>query len=138
MMTTLGQMIRYGIVGITSNAVGYLLYLVLTAAGVEYKLAMTLMYMVGVVQTFLFNKRWSFDHDGSHRHAFLRYAMSYGLGYIVQLTALYFCVDRLGWPHQAVQGVMVFVVAALLFVLQKFRVFRPPLTIGQKGNLNHE
>ncbi len=129
---------RYGIVGVASNMVGYILYLVLTAAGVEHKLAMTLMYMVGVVQTFLFNKRWSFGHDGSHRYALLRYAVSYGLGYVVQLTALYFCVDRLGWPHQAVQGVMVFVVAALLFVLQKFWVFRAPLTSGQKGDFNHE
>lgn len=138
MKTALGQMIRYGIVGITSNAVGYLLYLVLTAAGVEHKLAMTLMYMIGVVQTFLFNKRWSFDHDGSHRHAFVRYVMSYGVGYAVNLTGLYFCVDRLGWPHQAVQGVMVFVVAALLFMLQKFWVFRTSLTSGHKGDFNHE
>lgn len=138
MKTTLGQMIRYGIVGIASNAVLYLLYLAITSAGMEHKLAMTLLYMVGVVQTFLFNKRWSFGHDGSHRYAFLRYAMSYGLGYVVQLTALYFSVDRLGWPHQAVQGVMVFVVAALLFMLQKFWVFRTQLTSGQKGDFNHE
>lgn len=138
MKTTLGQMIRYGIVGVASNVVGYILYLVLTAAGVEHKLAMTLMYMVGVAQSFLFNKRWSFDNNGSHNHAFVRYVMSYGFGYIVNLTALYFCVDRLGWPHQAVQGVMVFVVAGLLFMLQKFWVFRTPLTSRQKGDFNHE
>jgi putative flippase GtrA len=138
MNTTLGQIIRYGIVGTASNAVGYLFYLVITAAGVEHKLAMTLLYMVGVVQTFLFNKRWSFDHDGSHRHAFVRYVISYGVGYITNLIALYLCVDRLGWPHQAVQGVMVLVVAALLFILQKFWVFRTPLTSGQKGDFNHE
>ena len=138
MNTTLGQIVRYGIVGISSNMVGYLLYLVITAAGMEHKLAMTLMYAVGVVQTFIFNKRWSFDHDGSHGHTFVRYVISYGVGYIANLTALYLCVDRLGWPHQAVQGVMVFVVAVLLFMLQKFWVFRTPLTSGHKGNFNDE
>ena len=138
MKTTLGQMIRYGIVGIASNAVVYVLYLAITAAGMEHKLAMTLLYIVGVVQTFLLNKRWSFDHDGPHRHAFVRYVVSYGVGYLVNLTALYLCVDRLGWPHQAVQGVMVLVVAVLLFVLQKFWVFRSTLTSGQKGEFNHE
>lgn len=138
MKTTLRQMIRYGIVGAASNAVGYLLYLVITSAGMEHKLAMTLVYAISVAQTFIFNKRWSFDHDGSHGDAFVRYVISYGVGYIANLTALYLCVDRLGWPHQAVQGVMVFVVAALLFILQKFWVFRTPLSSGHKGNFNHE
>lgn len=131
MKTTLGQMIRYGIVGTASNAVVYVLYLAITAAGMEHMLAMTLLYMVGVLQTFLLNKRWSFDYDGPHRNALLRYVVSYGVGYLVNLSALYLCVDRLGWPHQAVQGVMVLVVAALLFVLQKFWVFRSTLTSGQ-------
>ncbi len=138
MKTTLRQIIRYGIVGIASNAVVYLLYLVITAAGMEHKLAMSLLYVVGVVQTSLLNKSWSFDHDGSHRLAFVRYVISYGVGYVVNLTALYFCVDRLGWPHQAVQGVMILVVAALLFMLQKFWVFRTQLTSGQKGDFNYE
>ena len=131
MKSLLGQMIRYGVVGISSNVVVYLVYLLMTAAGMEHKLAMTIMYAVGVVQTFIFNKRWSFNDNGTHRHAFIRYVISYGVGYIANLTALYLCVDRLGWPHQAVQGVMVFVVAALLFMLQKFWVFRTPLTSGQ-------
>lgn len=117
-------MIRYGIVGVASNAVLYVLYLAITAAGMEYKLAMTMLYMIGVIQSFLLNKRWSFVYDGSHRHTFVRYVICYGVGYIVNLTALYLCVDRLGWPHQAVQCVMVLVLAALLFMLQKFWVFR--------------
>ena len=138
MKTTLGQLFRYGIVGVLSNAVGYLLYLGITAAGMEHKLAMTLLYAVGVAQTFIFNKRWSFCHGGTHWPAFVRYCMSYGLGYLVNLTALYLCVDRLGWPHEAVQGAMVFVVAALLFVLQKFWVFTSTVTSRQKGELKHE
>jgi putative flippase GtrA len=138
MNTTLGQIVRYGIVGAASNALLYLLYLAITAAGMEHKLAMTLMYAVGVAHTFIFNKRWSFDNDGSHSHAFVRYVISYGVGYLLNLTALYLCVDRMGWPHQSVQGVMVLVLAAFLFVLQKFWVFRPTLTIGKKGDFNHE
>lgn len=130
MKTTLQQMIRYGIVGITSNALLYLLYLGITAAGMGHKLTMTLLYMLAVVLSFLLNMRWSFNLNGPCPHAFLRYVVSYGVGYIVNLSALYMCVDRLGLPHQPVQGVMVLVVAALLFMLQKFWVFRSALTSG--------
>lgn len=124
MRATLGQLIRYGIVGLASNAVGYLLYLVITAAGMEYKLAMTLLYAVGVAQTFIFNKRWSFRHAGAHGTAFVRYCIAYAAGYFINLAVLFILVDRLGYAHQIVQGVMILALAALLFLLQKFWVFR--------------
>lgn len=72
MKATLGQLLRYGMVGVLSNLVGYLLYLAITGAGVEHKLTMSLLYVVGVAQTFFFNRRWSFRHEGAHGPALLR------------------------------------------------------------------
>ncbi len=124
MKGTLGQLLRYGLVGLASNGVLYLAYLALTSVGVGAKLAMSLLYAVGVAQTFFFNKRWSFRHEGAHRATFVRYCASYVIGYAVNLAALHLLVDRLGLPHQVVQGVMILVIAALLFLLQKLWVFR--------------
>lgn len=123
MRKTSGQFIRYAIVGIVSNTIGFLLYLVLTAAGMEHKLAMTILYGVGVAQTFIFNKRWSFQHNGVHGSAFVRYSIAYGLGYAINLIALIVMVDYVGYPHEIVQGVMVISLAVMLFLLQKFWVF---------------
>lgn len=135
MKTTLGQLFRYGIVGVLSNAVGYLLYIGITAAGMEHKLAMTLLYVVGVAQTFIFNKRWSFKHRGTHWPALVRYGASYALGYLINLLALLVLVDQLGYPHQIVQGVMILSLAVLLFLLQKFWVFRSTLSCpGSTGS----
>ena len=122
---TFGQFIRYATVGLGSNIVLYLAYLALTAAGIESKLAMTLLYVLGVVQTFAFNKRWSFRHGGVRGATFVRYCASYALGYLINLGVLLVFVDRLGYPHQAVQGVMILALAILLFLLQKYWVFRP-------------
>jgi len=132
MKATLGQLIRYGIVGVASNAVGYLLYLAITAAGMEHKLAMTLLYAVGVAQTFIFSKRWSFRHAGAHGTAFVRYCVAYAAGYFINLAALFIFVDRLGYAHQLVQGVMILALAVMLFILQKFWVFRS--TSSQPAN----
>lgn len=133
MRSTFSQLLRYGIVGVLSNAVGYLIYLALTTAGMEHKLTMTLLYVVGVAQTFIFNKRWTFRHDGMRRAAFVRYCISYALGYVVNLLALYMLVDYLGYTHQIVQGVMIVALAAMLFLLQKFWVFRSDLSISTTG-----
>lgn len=123
MRTTFKQLIRYGVVGVASNLIGYFLYLWITVAGLEPKFAMTTLYAVGVVQTFAFNKGWSFGYEGAHRAAFLRYCSVYVLGYLINLLALFVCVDLLDWAHQLVQAIMICVVAVLLFLLQKFWVF---------------
>ena len=117
------QLARFGIVGLLSNAFLYLLYLGLTMAGMGHKLAMTLLYALGVAQTFVFNHRWTFAFGGTVPGALLRYIAVYLAGYAVNLGTLAFFVDRHGYPHQAVQGVSILGVAAMIFVLQKYWVF---------------
>ena len=122
------QFIRYALVGIGSNAVSYFVYIVVTWLGVESKMAMTWLYLLGAIQTFFFNKQWSFRFHGAPVPALARYAVVYGLGYVVNLLGLILFVDYAGMPHQAVQGTMIVMVAVLLFVAQKYWVF-PAATV---------
>ena len=123
MKQALTQFSRYAIVGLASNAIGYVLYIVLTGVGLGPKLAMSLVYGIGIVQTFLFNKRWTFGHLGAHGSVFARYCFVYGLGYVINLLALILLVDRAGLQHQWVQGAMILVVAVVLFAAQRYWVF---------------
>ena len=119
-----GQFLRYGVVGLGSNLLLYLAYLMLTYLGMGHKTAMSLLYAVGVMQTFIFNRKWSFGHQGGLHGAFARYVTSYAFGYLLNLTVLWLAVDHLGLPHQIVQGVMILTLAVMLFLLQKHWVFR--------------
>jgi len=121
---TRSQFLRYAVVGLASNLVLYFAYLGLTALGMGSKTAMSVLYVLGVAQTFLFNRKWSFGHDGALHGAFARYVAIYGFGYLFNLVVLWVAVDHMGLPHQVVQGVMILVLAAMLFLLQKFWVFR--------------
>ena len=123
--TVHGQLVRYVIVGLASNLLCYLAYLGLSALGMDPKLAMTILYAVGVLQTFFFNKKWTFRQDGAVPAAFYRYCFAYGVGYLLNLLVLYVLVDLQGYPHQIIQAVMIIVLAMLLFLGQKFWVFRP-------------
>ena len=117
------QLFRYAVVGQLSNILLYGAYLSLTWLGVEPKIAMTLVYAVGVVQTFFFNKHWSFSHRGTYGPAFTRYCIAYALGYAMNFLAFLWMVDRLKYPHQLVQAGMIIVVAATLFIVQRYWVF---------------
>lgn len=132
MRHTLGQLIRYGTVGVLSNGLGLLLFVLLTHLGMGPKTAMSLLYVVGVLQTFYFNSRWSFQFAGASTHAFARYCMSYGAGYLLNFFGLWLFVDYYGHSHVIVEGVLIVAVAAMLFILQKFWVFpsRPSITVS--------
>jgi putative flippase GtrA len=118
-----GQFLRYGVVGLGSNLLLYLAYLILTYLGMGHKTAMSLLYVIGVMQTFIFNRTWSFGHQGGLHGAFARYVASYALGYLLNLSVLWLAVDHLGLPHQIVQGGMIPTLAIILFLLQKYWVF---------------
>lgn len=123
MTQVIRQLFRFGVVGMLSNAVGYLFYLGMTFAGMEPKFTMTLLYFVGVAQTFFFNQRWTFSHNGHSGRIFWRYLAVYSAGYVFNLTLLLMFVDVLGFPHQLVQCVAIVILAVGLFLLQKHWVF---------------
>src|SRR5262245_55905746 len=117
------QFLRYGIVGLTSNGILYLVYLGLPAGGVGHKTAMTILYTCGTVGTFFLNRSWTFGHGGPMRRSLWRYAAVYAFGYVENLAALYVLVDLAGLPHQIVQAILIFAVAVTIFLLQRFWVF---------------
>ncbi|MFC1688485.1 GtrA family protein [Pseudomonadota bacterium] len=120
------QLFRFAIVGLASNLLLYLAYLLITALGMGHKTAMSILYVTGVCLTFAFNRNWTFKHQGHYTRSFMAYVGVYAFGYVLNLAALYVLVDRLGYPHQWVQGFMILFFAMLLFILQKLVVFRNP------------
>ena len=127
------QSLRYGIVGLGSNVVLYLLYLLFTGVGSGHKTAMTILFVIGTVQTFILNKRWTFGYKDFEKYIFAKYIIIYGGAYLINLVALMLFVDYLGFPHKIVQGIMIILVAVLLFMLQRYWVFRKlnPMVIGK-------
>ena len=121
---TIVQLFRYGIVGLCSNGIGYCCYLLITWLGLEPKVAMTLLYGVGALVSFFCNRSFTFSHKGGLRSAGLRYMMAHLMGYGINYAFLFFFVDQLGYAHEIVQAVAVFVVAFFLFISFKLFVFR--------------
>jgi putative flippase GtrA len=117
------QFFRYGLVGLASNLAGYLLFLLITYWGVEPKIAMTLLYVVGATIGFLGNRQWTFAYKGALLNAGARYFAAHLFGYLINFLILLTFVDSLGYSHQWVQAGAIFVVAGFLFVVFKYFVF---------------
>lgn len=119
----LDQILRYGIIGLASNGLGYLAYLGLTGLGMPPKATMTGLYATATAIAFFGNRTLTFGHDGCIGLAAFRFALVYLAGWVLNLTLLFVFVDFLGHPHWLVQGIAILIVAAILYLLQLCFVF---------------
>ncbi len=129
-MRTVWQFARYATIGVLSNALLYGGYLLLTRHGIGHKTAMSMVYLVGTLVTFSFNRHWTFAYGGRAGGALFRYFSTYATGYLFNLLALWLLSDYVGFPHQAVQAVLILLTAALIFLLQKLWVFPVPSPVS--------
>ncbi len=118
------QVLLYGVVGVANNVLGYLLYIALTYMGMEFKTAMTLLYVIGVAISFFSNRKIVFKHTGNVHKAVLRFCFAHILGYALNFSLLSFFVGRMGYPHELVQAAAIFIVAGFLFIFMRLFVFR--------------
>lgn len=119
-----GQLVRYALVGFTSNAALFAGFLLLVHLGLSATVSMTVLYATGVALTFALNRRWTFRHAGHARRPLVRFVLSHLSCYGLNLLLLNVLVDRLQWPAAPVQAGAILLIALLLFLLQKFWVFR--------------
>jgi len=117
------QLIRYGLLGVTSNVIAYVIYLLITYLGVEPKITMSMMYLTGASIGFIGNRKWTFSHEGTMWKSLIRYGTAHFFGYLMNLSLLLLFVDELGYPHQWVQAAAVVLVAGFLFAAFKYFVF---------------
>jgi putative flippase GtrA len=120
----IGQLFRYGMLGVAINLALYCLYLVITYAGVPPLAAATLCFAVGIPVSLTIHRRFTFRSGEVTAGQKLLFASGYVAGYFLQIGTLYALYSILGLPHQAAQFIAMVVVALFLFVFQKVFVFR--------------
>lgn len=122
------QLFRYGLVGVVINSALYFFYLIITYFGTEPKISMTMAYVVGVFLGFIGHRTWTFMHKGTLLGSGARYIIAHISGYLINYSILLTFVDKLGYPHQWVQAVAIFVVAGFLYVAFRYFVFPKEFT----------
>lgn len=118
------SIVRFVIVGVASNLILYALFLCLIFLGVSNISGMTICYILGVCQTFYFNKNWSFKNSGSILSGFVKYVGLYLVGYFLNVCSLYILVHIFGYNVAYIQAFNIVVLALFFFVMQKYFVFK--------------
>lgn len=120
----LGRILRFGVVGVVNNGVGYGLFVVMSLLGVGHLEAMTASYLVGMAISFWGNRSWTFAHDGPVWPTLARFLLANAVGYGVNFAVLHSLVAGAGVPQIPAQPVATGAVAVCTFTLMRRWVFR--------------
>lgn len=120
---TIKQLSRFVVVGATSNAIGYTLYILLTFLGVPPKVTMTVLYVIGAGLGFWGNRKFTFGSNERLTTTGMRYVLVHLVGYSILYVMQTVFYEHYGLAHQIVQLVAIAVVAIYLFVAMKIFVF---------------
>lgn len=117
------SLFRYILIGLSNNLWGYLTYLIMTFLGLSPKIALVILYPIGIVSAYLTHKKYSFKFYENHLAVKVKFLMVYILGFYLNLKILDLFFVHMGYPHQVIQGLSIGVVASLNYILLKFFVF---------------
>ncbi|WP_409341994.1 GtrA family protein [Paenibacillus sp. MBLB4367] len=100
------QFLKFNIVGLLNTGIDMAVFFALTGLGVGYILAQTLSYACGMLNSYLWNRNWTFrqaggsagNHPKSERKQIVRFIVLNGATLLLSIGLLYVLVTRMGMP----------------------------------------
>jgi putative flippase GtrA len=120
------QWLRFAIVGAGNTLLSWCLYAVLEHVGVHYLLASGLAFAAGALNSYAFNRRWTFRSRGRPAPEALRFGAVQCIGLALDVCLLYVLVHHVGVHHLIAQALVFPVASAVTFTLSRRWAFRAP------------
>jgi putative flippase GtrA len=79
------SLLRYGTVGLLSNASLYVVFVGLIWAGLSAPLTAAVCYGLGLSISYVMNRAWSFESNASHARDLPRFLICYGVGFVATM-----------------------------------------------------
>ena len=94
------QLIKYGVIGVMNTLITLVtFYLLNTVAGVPYGVANVVGYVLGVVNSFLWNRSWVFRSKSDFRRQALLFGCGFLLCWTLQGVVSWILLEGLGWKN---------------------------------------
>lgn len=93
------QFVKFGIVGVSSTVIDWgVFYFLNSFLGIYYLLAKVLSFLVAVVNSFFWNRRWTFRSRSQQRaKEFSKFLFIYSLSLAINAGIMFLAVDFLHW-----------------------------------------
>jgi putative flippase GtrA len=129
------EFVRFCLVGASNTALSFIAYAAAVSAGAPYLAASCGAFVLGALNGYSLNRRWTFRAGSFTFPALGRYGLVAGLGLGVNAGLLAVLVEGLGVPSIPAQALVLPAVSVLTFSLSRRWVFagrRDPLSAGAR------
>ncbi len=124
-MPLMVQFVKFGIVGVSNTLLFLAVYtLLLKGFDVWYLAASAIGFIVGAVNGFLLNRRWTFRGHVGDSLTPVRWGVVQSCGLLLNLGLVALCVSGLGMDELVGQAVAIVVVVVVTFVANRAWTFR--------------
>jgi putative flippase GtrA len=121
------QAVKFGAVGVLNTALDLGLYFVLTrwlGLGALPVVAKSISYSAGILNSFLWNKYWTFQSKSGTWATLLPFIVTNLVGLGINTGMLQLCLKIFGMPELVALGLATLSTLAWNFIISKFVVFR--------------
>ncbi|MDR0841186.1 MAG: GtrA family protein [Christensenellaceae bacterium] len=120
------QFIKFNLVGVLNTLVDFCIYQLLLLLGVHYLAAQCISYACGVLNSFFFNSRWTFEQDKPYtKKKFLSFCAVNLVSLGLSLLLLHICYEIIGLnSNLIIKGAVTVVVMVINFIGNKLFVFK--------------
>ncbi|MEA5058674.1 MAG: GtrA family protein [Clostridia bacterium] len=120
------QLIRFGLVGVLNTAVDFCVYQFLVWLGLHYAASQCISYSCGLLNSYFFNRRWTFRQEKTYtKKEFIRF-LAVNLGSLaLSVLLLRLCYEVLGIQSNLLaKGIVTAFVMVINFLGNKLFVFK--------------
>jgi putative flippase GtrA len=113
------QWLRFVVVGASNTLLSWCVYAVLEHVGVHYLLASGLAFVLGALNSYVLNRRWTFRSRGRRAPEVVRFGVIQCVGLGIDVALLYVLTQDAGIHHLIAQALVFPVASAVTFGLSR-------------------
>ena len=124
-METAKQAIKYGIVGVGNTVItAVVIWIMMKLLGCSDIVSNIVGYAAGVLNSFIWNKQWTFHSDAGWMSSAVRFGVVFGICYLMQLGLLMYLNANLSIDPYYNQLLAMAFYTVINFVMNKFYTFK--------------
>jgi putative flippase GtrA len=118
-----GRLIRFVLVGVLNTIIGYGTFFILSYY-LNYLVALLISHFIGVSNSYIWNKYWTFGTQHNHLREFLKFNSVYLVALLVNLTTLSLVVNVLKVDPRIGQLILLPIVTMISYFGHRYWSFR--------------
>lgn len=120
---TVKQAVKYGVVGAINTLTNFIAFESLIAVGINIVLSNLAGYIVGLIGSFIMNRKWTFKSNGPVKKESFLFVIIFGVCYLIQLGVLLLLNSQLNMHHSLSQIIAIGTFSVCNFSFNKIFTF---------------